>query len=1509
MSKGVFLAVILAVFSASGLVIVKVESASSSRSLTVPAQPQVQSSVRKLNLVANDLLAVPNSSVIYATVPSIVGAGGNTITPIDTSSGALGQPVPVGSEPGKMAISDDGSFVYVILTGAGAVRRFNVGTQTAGPQFTLGNIPDSTPFFANDITVAPGNPHTFAVHRGPGFSSNIAVFDDGVMRPTTALFTETTGVQFGTSSTRLYAFAPFPTPGHVSRLNVSSGGVVVESSTQVPTNITTDSIKFAAGKLYTGTGKVIDPEAGTIVGSFSTGVNSPTPFAVDITNNRAFYVSIQSGQLTVTAFDLNTFQATGSLTLTGFTGTPTSLVRWGGNGLAVSTSGGDVFLVQTDLVPSGDPVPPPPTPSPTPTPTPVPTPGVFIRKLTFTNNDIIYNASNDTLYAAQPSSVGATGNSITAIDPHQGTIGPSVFIGSEPERLAISDNGQVVYVKLRNETRVGRFEVATQSAGPKFDLVGNPGQGGIFPADIAVAPGSQDTVAVSAGYIAVFDNGVKRQNAPLAELDTLQWGDNSGRLYSATRNSNGGNLRTFDVGPSGVSVVHTFNNLLANSGIVYSGGKIYNSVTVNNKARIFDPETGALLGTLNLKTPHLLGTCSLSWTVPDPALNRVFTLCADNPLSNGPVTIAAFDLQTMNPLGDINVPGVSGIIGRMVRWGTNGLAFRTDANQLFIIQTDLISTSQPVPTPTPTPTATPTPTPAPTPAPGELRKLTLQTRQLVADSAGQNVFASVQADATSNANTITTIDPVAGTVTSTAPVGNDPRVMAISDDNQFIYVGLDGDRAVRRFDVATRTAGPQFSLGVDPQFGGLAAQDIAVMPGQPNTIAVARRRVNTSPQHGGVAIFDNGVQRQITTPSGTGSNAIEFSRSPNVLYGQNTETTESGFRKMGIASCGVSTATVSHFPNLVSDFHISNGLLFTNSGAAIDPETGIQLGGYAGSGSGVLLADPASGKVYKISASSTSSVILDVFDMQKFVPLLSMRVILPGEFNFPSALSLVRWGQHGLAFNTFQGVYLLENALIGGTGSALPLGPVPADPTYTVTGEVVSADEADGTRLDFTGSVTGSITLSASGISFPFDPIPFTFGGIPACGSVTVTPSKPGYLFSPASVTFNNPSEIQFVRFTAIPQAVRLTTNARNVSEASTTTSFTVERIGINTDPASVESETVPGSASDRSDFTAVSGRIDFAPGETSKTIPILLSNDTLVEGSETFTVVIKNPIGVELRFPDVMTVTILDNDFTQPTTNPLDTASFFVRQHYHDFLNREPDSDGLAFWSNEITSCGTDAGCIESKRINVSAAFFLSIEFQETGYLVYRMYKTGFGNLNGKPVPVRLTEFLRDTQSIGKGVQVGVGNWQAQLEANKQAYALAFVQRPEFLSAFPAAMTADQFVNQLDTNAGGVLSANEKADLIAVLGATPSDVVKRASVVRSVAEDADLRTAEFNKAFVLMQYFGYLRRNPDDAPDANFDGYNFWLSKLNQFEGNYVSAEMVKAFLVAGEYRQRFGP
>ncbi len=170
----------------------------------------------------------------------------------------------------------------------------------------------------------------------------------------------------------------------------------------------------------------------------------------------------------------------------------------------------------------------------------------------------------------------------------------------------------------------------------------------------------------------------------------------------------------------------------------------------------------------------------------------------------------------------------------------------------------------------------------------------------------------------------------------------------------------------------------------------------------------------------------------------------------------------------------------------------------------------------------------------------------------------------------------------------------------------------------------------------------------------------------------------------------------------------------------------------------------------------------------------------------------------------------------------------------------------------------------------------------------------------------VRFNEFLPDTQEIGQGVIVNQGNWQQQLENNKQAFCTEFVQRSRFTTAFPNSMTPAQFVDKLNANAGNPLSQSERDQLVTDLS---TSVKTRAQVLRAVAEDSDLNNAEFNRAFVLMQYFGYLRRNPNDPQDTDYTGYDFWLTKLNQFNGNFVNAEMVKAFLLSGEYRQRFGP
>jgi len=389
---------------------------------------------------------------------------------------------------------------------------------------------------------------------------------------------------------------------------------------------------------------------------------------------------------------------------------------------------------------------------------------------------------------------------------------------------------------------------------------------------------------------------------------------------------------------------------------------------------------------------------------------------------------------------------------------------------------------------------------------------------------------------------------------------------------------------------------------------------------------------------------------------------------------------------------------------------------------------------------------------------------------------------------------------------------------------------------------------------------------------------------------------------------------------TPTPNVVQFSSSNYGVVEACTTVTITVNRIGNTSGAASVDYFTSDVTASERRDYITAIGTLRFAAGETSKSFVVLINDDSYVEGNETFNVNLRNPSGATLGAPAIATVTIIDNA-SEPTANVIDDPSDFVCQHYHDFLNRTPDADGLAFWINQITSCGADQTFVQLKLINVSAAYFLSIEFQQTGYLVERIYKVAYGDASGTStfgsahqlaVPiVRFSEFLPDTQEIGLGVVVGQPGFETVLENNKQAFALDFVQRSRFTAAFPTSMTPTQFVDKLNTNAGNVLSPTDRSTAIALFGGASdtNNLTARGQALRQVAENQNLYNAEFNRAFVLMQFIGYLRRNPNDSPDSDYTGYDFWLTKLNQFNGNFVNAEMVKAFITSAEYRQRFGP
>ncbi|HEX8293812.1 MAG TPA: carboxypeptidase regulatory-like domain-containing protein [Pyrinomonadaceae bacterium] len=458
----------------------------------------------------------------------------------------------------------------------------------------------------------------------------------------------------------------------------------------------------------------------------------------------------------------------------------------------------------------------------------------------------------------------------------------------------------------------------------------------------------------------------------------------------------------------------------------------------------------------------------------------------------------------------------------------------------------------------------------------------------------------------------------------------------------------------------------------------------------------------------------------------------------------------------------------------------------------------------------------------------------------------------------------------GLSFAP-QALSFVSTLCLGGGGTADFVATSDSAPRYSISGRVTDGrgNGIPDATVTLSGSAAGLTATDAAGN--------YSFSGLPAGGSYNLSPSKAGqYLRFAAAV--GNLNGNQTVNLTLIPYVtvfVRVTDPAGNA---------------------------VPGVAV-RLGEQSLGAPLTNAAGTVTVNVTYPASGDATIK-------LVPWKYGYSFSPPETSFSTRDGNQsfsFNATLSNRIYDTQFFVRQHYADFLSREPDDAGLAFWSQGVESCRADVGCREVKRVDTSAAFFLSIEFQETGYLVYRTYRAAYGDLPGKPVPLALAEFTPDTRQLGEGVVVGRDGWQGRLASNQAAYFQRFVTTERFLSKYPEGMDGEAFTRALHATAGVELS-DEDLDGALQAFRVMSPTAARAGVLRALVEGETLRLREQNRAFVLMQYFGYLRRDPDAAPDADFSGYRFWLSKLEEFGGDYRRAEMVKAFITSDEYRMRFG-
>jgi hypothetical protein len=1003
---------------------------SSGRAAQQGAAAAPEAFVRQITLATKDIIYDPATGSIYASVPSSAGSIGNSILPINPSAGTLGSSVFVGSEPGRLALSGNGQYIYVSLDGAAAVRRFDVATQTPGPQFSLGLDPTYGTLYPDDIAVMPGSPETIAISlKVPLWSpqqAGIAVYDNGVKRPAVmGRFNGGNSIEFSASPSTLYAYENegFGNPSF-RKVAVGAGGLTNVSSTSnlIPAS---REIKFDNGLIYAGSGEVINPETATAAGNFGA-KGSSALVAPDSALGRVYFLSGSGSTWTLSAYDQNNFSLIGSVAVAGISGTPTSLVRWGTNGLAFRTSGNQVFLIQTSLVSTIEPIPTPtPTPAATPTPTPAPV-ATSIGRLALPTGDLIYDSTRQTLYASVTSAAGARGNSLTAINPLTGSLGPSHFVGSEPARMALSGDGQYLYVALDGAGGVRRFNLATQSAGLQFSLGNSPnGYGPLTVRDMKVLPDNSESVVLSrvrgSSYaprfegVAVYDNGVRRPTTTnnFGGAGALAFSDSPATLYGQDSETGTGFYK-MTISASGVVNVSSTSFLANATDIKFSNGLVYTS-----GGQVFNPETLALVGSYAASGVMLL----------DAPNSRIYFLSGGNTK-----TIRAFDQHTFLPLGSISITNAPGTASSLVRWGTNGLAFRTSSNQVFLIQTALVpSPDQPGPPPSPSPT------PTPTPVSYSVQQVMLPTGDIVYDRAGQTIYASVPADASSNANSLTPINPLTGALGASVFIGKEPGRLVISDDSRYLYVAqnLWPTPGVRRFDIASQTAGIEFTLGGNSSDGPFFVADMGVLPGNPAALVVARKNITNSGSNEGIAVYDDGVPRPAIAQSGLSAfNMIELSPSASTVY--RFLPNDGNIGKVAIDSSGATNLSASDVPRLIwsaTDIRFDNGRLYANSGLVADPEAGQLTGTFTGFFSDVfrpvVLSDSASGRVYFFVSSYDGirvNGIIYAYDQRTFLPLGSINIGTLEDDETPT--NFIRWGKNGLAVGTTRRVFLVRTSLV-----------------------------------------------------------------------------------------------------------------------------------------------------------------------------------------------------------------------------------------------------------------------------------------------------------------------------------------------------------------------------------------------------------------------------------------------------------------------------------------------
>ncbi|MGI4828544.1 MAG: beta strand repeat-containing protein, partial [Janthinobacterium lividum] len=751
---------------------------------SAPQQLQVISAgnrVRTLGYSTNDLVTDPVRTMVYASVNSYSSLSPNSLVSVDPTQGTVVTTATLNGTPDRIAISDDGAYLYVSLPSTAEIARFKLPSLTPDLRWTI-------PAAAQDLKVAPGLPHTLAVSDidASQASSTVRVYDDAVARPNHPAVSYAGNsfdtLAWGATASVLYATNSRGSGGPEYVLTVDGNGPTLASTYNSALGNFLKRLVFdkATNRLYDGYGNIVDPGTGGRNGQFTlrnTLSYEQNDVAVDAPGNRAFvlngnYISSTYTSQTqdLQAFDLGSFSYINALAIPGLSGS--HLVRWGASGLAIG-GGSQIFLIDGTFVSSagtGTPIGGYAAASPTITsltpgtvyagdgPTTVTVTGkdfttaavatwnsqsvaltvqsptqatitfsaaqlatATTSAITLTNGpgtensnavpftvlpnlgantqivalnlsgqDMAYDPTRGLLYVAVTDPTAVNGNSIVTVDPALAAITATQFTGFQPSTLGLSNDGKYLYAGFQTLAAVRRYALQDFSLNLTIPLTLGPNNQN-FAGDIKVAPGQNQTIAVSfgtnlleprdSGGMAIYDNVTPRTQTSTYSSgpDTykLAWGSDATHLYAhSDPEFQGQSLSIFAVSSAGLSrtvALSGYTNLAlrphydAGTNLVYSDG-----------GHIADPLTGAEAGTLS----------SSGFLATDSALNRAFVLHT----TGSGYALDTFDLRHQTLLKSVALPGISGYPTQLLRWGTQGLAILTDSpGMLYLLQGSDIS--------------------------------------------------------------------------------------------------------------------------------------------------------------------------------------------------------------------------------------------------------------------------------------------------------------------------------------------------------------------------------------------------------------------------------------------------------------------------------------------------------------------------------------------------------------------------------------------------------------------------------------------------------------------------------------------------------------------------------------------------------------------------------------------------------------------------------------------------